>query len=237
MTNSYFDHVGILLDKEFCLQIGPPHAQEIPAYYFLTMSRKPLVLRLPQELKEKFLQNARGLLDRGYNYFKALHTWGSLVLYEKAGVALRIQDKHPERIICSDAILEAHPRIQEIRKKFGIHLDYSRIGSHSLNDYLVLAERGEFEVVKLPFPMNSIGSTEGKNYSVVARRILQKESLFSSIVNLNNIIVTGRLLSSTKKRKFRNAYRLVFAVAQAMKMMRINGVELFQIISFVWPRI
>ena len=218
MANSYFDHVGILLDKEHCLQIGPPITQIIPSYFFLVMNRKPFVLRLPPDIKNEFLQNARNLLGKSYNYGKAMNT-------------------NPDRLICTDGVFSAHPHINELRKKYNNTLDYDKIGSHSLNDFLVLAEKGEFLVVKLPFPLNSIAMHEGKNYCIIARKLLQKESLFSSIVNLNNIISTGRLWASTKKKRYRNAYRLMFAIAQAMKMMRIQGVELFQLISFVWPRL
>lgn len=237
MGNSYYDHVGVLLDNENCLQIGPPSAKETPAYYFLIMNRKPLVLRLPQELRHEFLQNSRDLLEKNYDYMKALATWTSLVMHEKTGIVVKVLEKHPEKVICTDGVLGAHPHIKEIRKKYGGHLDYASIGAHSLNDYLLLAEKGEFEIVKLPFPMSSIVTQEGKNYTAMAKKLLQKDSVFSSIVNLNNVIVTARLLTSTKRRKFRNAYRLMFAMAQVMKMMRMKGVEIFQILSFVWPRL
>ena len=237
MANSYFDHVGILLDKEHCLQIGPPITQIIPSYFFLVMNRKPFVLRLPPDIKNEFLQNARNLLGKSYNYGKAMNTWISLVFYEKMNLPLRFNDTNPDRLICTDGVFSAHPHINELRKKYNNTLDYDKIGSHSLNDFLVLAEKGEFLVVKLPFPLNSIAMHEGKNYCIIARKLLQKESLFSSIVNLNNIISTGRLWASTKKKRYINAYRLMFAIAQAMKMMRIQGVELFQLISFVWPRL
>ena len=74
MTNSYFDHVGVIIDNESCLQIGPPHAQLTPSYYFLVMNRKPLILRPPKSIKDQFLKNSRLLVGKKYNYKKAAST-------------------------------------------------------------------------------------------------------------------------------------------------------------------
>ena len=183
------------------------------------------------------MNNARLLLDKSYNYCKALHTWLSLVVYEKFNIPMKFEDTHPDRVICTDAILGALPHIKELRKKMGSLLDYDKVGSHSLNDFLTLAEKGELEVVRLPYPCNEISSQEEKLYKAHAKKLVSKESIFSSIVNLNNILQTGRILSSTKKKRYKNAYRLVFAVASVLKMLRIKGVELFHILSFAWPRL
>lgn len=237
LANSYFDHVAVVLDKESCLQVGPPISQLIPTYYFLVMNRKPLVLRVKKEVKDQFLRNLSLLIDKPYNYMRAASVWLSSVLSERLKLVCKFPLEKTDKLICTDAILGALPSIDVLRKKYAKELDYDKIGSHTLNDFLALADLAEFEIVKLPYPFNMITTSETRNYRATAKRILQKESLFSSIINLNNVIQTSQILSSTKEKRYRNAYRLVFAVAQAMKMMRIKGVELFHILSFVWPKI
>jgi hypothetical protein len=219
------------------LHVGPPRAQLISTHYFLIMNRKPLVLRLPSPIRSQFLENAKSLLGKDYNFRKVLNSWISVVLLERANFSMKIPDPDPNKVICTDAILGSHPNIEGIRKKFESYLDYTKTGSHSINDFLTLAERGEMEIVKLPFPLNTITSQEGKDYKLIVRRLQKKESVFSSIINLNNFLQTKKLMSSIKKKRYRNAYRLVVAAAQIMKMMKIKGVEAFHILSFLWPRL
>lgn len=208
----------------------------MPAYYFLIMNRKPLVLRIRnKEHHGPFLANLRRIIGKKYNYAKAVQTWIALFMNEKLKIPYRVKDDWPDSVICSDAILSQYPGIFEILKKFP-GLDYGKTGVFSLNDFLFLAEKEEFEVLKLPYPFLGI-SSEDSRYLTVARKLLKQESLFASIVNVSNLIQTGRVLGSIKKKKYSNAYRLVFAAAQIMKIARIKGIEAFHIVSFLWPRL
>jgi hypothetical protein len=237
MACSYFDHVAVLLEDKTCLQIGPPKVQEMPAYYFLVMSRKPLVLRLKPSSRQAFLNNLTRMIGKHYNYLKAVNTWISLFFLEKLKIPLKVKNDDSESPICSDGILASHPEIEHLLRKYSSSLDYSKIGAFSINDFLFLAEKQEFEVIKLPYPFSGISSSEDQKYLFKAKRLLQQESIFSSIVNASNLIQTGRLLGSIKKKKYRKAYRLVFILAQLMKVARIRGVEAFHILSFFWPRL
>lgn len=207
----------------------------MPAYYFLVINRKPLVLRIKKEFRETFLSNLQSLIGKKYNYAKAVQSWIASFMNEKLKIPYLVKDDRPDLVICSDAILSQYPNNPEILKKFS-GLDYFKIGVFTINDFLFLADKGEFEVIKLPYPFLRIPS-DNTLYLTAAKKLLQQESLIASIINVNNLIQTGKVLASIKKKEYRNAYRLVFLAAQIMKIARIRGVEAFHIISFLWPRI
>ena len=207
------------------------------AYYFLVMTRKPLVLRPDPSIVPQFLENLQRQIGKQYNYLKAIQTWVGLFFLEKLRIPVKVLNSNRDSQICSDGIMNCHPNCEEFIRKYSNSLDYLKIGVFSLNDFLFLAEKGEFSVVKLPYPFKGVSGAEDKKFLMLARKLLQEDSIFTSIVNANNLIQTGRLLTSIKKKKFRNAYRLAFIAAQAMKVARVPGVEAFHILSFFWPRI
>ncbi|CAG9321724.1 unnamed protein product [Blepharisma stoltei] len=236
MAYSYFDHVAVLVDSETCLQVGPPRVRLIPSYHFLLFSRKPFVLRVKDNIRAQFLENIRSLNNQKYESTKALTTWLYLVLYERFRITLKVPSE--DRRICTDSILSALPNIQEIREKYSDCLDFGKIGSHSLNDFLVLEQKGVLDVVKLPFPFNlSDSSIKKDSYAAVARKMAKKQGIEHTVLNIRDAASVAKFAWSLKKTKYRRVYGLLCAIALYMRKMEVPGNELFQILSLVWPKL
>ena len=60
----------------------------------------------------------------------------SLFLNERVHLSIKFPDDFPDRIICTNGILGCLPNIDQLRKTYDKFLDFEKIGSHSLNDFL-----------------------------------------------------------------------------------------------------
>jgi len=229
----YFDHVAVLVDQDFCLQVGPPKARLIESYLFLTFNRKPFILRPDPAYKEEFLRNVKNLEGVKYNFLKALMLWASISVYEKSGVAMSLEALSGDKVICTDSILGCLPNIAEIRSKLS-SLDFSRFGSHSLNDFLKLCDNGYLTQVSLPFPYTFLKKAKGSYYTAT-RNALKKDYLvqtFLALKDLNTIYKWVKLLGRKRLRVYVIAFNLLMQVVQ-----RMDKTNQFQLLSSLLPKL
>lgn len=139
-----------------------------------------------------------------------------------------------DRLICSDSILNALPDIELIRERYADYLDYTRIGSYSLNDFLILEQKGVFQVVKLPFPFNMTSVVSQKDsYASLTRRLTKSNAIDNAVINIRDAASLARFAFTLKQKKFRRLYTSLCMLALYMKKMDVPGNEFFQILSLV----
>ena len=101
--------------------------------------------------------------------------WSNIVIYEKTGVAVRTEGVGGQNVICTDSILGSIPQIHSFIDGFRDELDFFRFGSFSINDFLLLMQKGLFTEVELPFPYSL--SNQQKDLPNNAKALMKKQAL------------------------------------------------------------
>jgi len=233
LSNSAYDHVAVVLDSTHCLQVGPPAARLTLTYLFTAFKRKPCVLRprLTRQSNEKFIEALSLLVGRPYDYTKTLKIWTKLFIHKFTGVVLaNPQLKPSHRIICTEAVTESLPGGRAALQTFKQDLDFGKFKIPSVNDFLVLASHGIFDVVRLPFPYHPM---EGAEDNILTYRL----KVISHIRELHELVSTVRDGIDMRAKKYKKLYFLLWASAYALKSESLPSHQLFSLISRVWPKL
>ena len=157
-----YDHAvrhmqSVVIDTGKCLHIGPPAVRIVPLSHFLSLKRKPVVLRpkLSPSATQEYLRNLTHLIGRPYDYMKVVLFWAARSVYERIGTVLPVRQQTTNKVICSEAIVECIPNAKTVLNRYKQDLDYGKLNAVSISDLLVLYEKGEMTLVRLPLPYST----------------------------------------------------------------------------------
>jgi hypothetical protein len=235
-ADSLFDHVAVVMDSSYCLQVGPPKARLVPLHCFLSIKRFPFIIRpnLTQAQIEEYLHNLKKLIDMPYNFYRGMLVWACTSLYSRFNVITRADKAGDDNPVCTEAILESLPHWSAIRESHGIYMIYSKIGSFSMNDLIMLVDRGVFAHVPLPFPFNNLQANS--DYITAATEITRRDAVMLGIDMVKDASFFIQMIKMFRRNRLKKMYIALYTLSKYLDRAKLPGSQLFYGLSFLWPK-